>query len=116
MFGKPTELFNPRIIREGAHGQRFQSSGRVPALQYLDWAERVYASRNGVFGFKLLSEDFQFVARIPGFLDYLAGCEIVRLTRDNKLAQAVSCHFATTTGQWMANDPPQIKANGVPYN
>jgi LPS sulfotransferase NodH len=105
LLGKPGELFNPRVVKGGHFQKRFEFDGAVPLADYLEWIETDLSTPNGVWGAKLLWEDFSFLQGFPAFRAMFSEARIYLLARRSKVRQAVSYFLAQQTGQWMATDP-----------
>jgi LPS sulfotransferase NodH len=72
----------------------------------LDFMESRLATDNGVFGFQIDGE--RFFRSSDYFRDKLRSFEVVYLTRDDLLLQAISCYRATQFGIWRANSPGAV--------
>jgi LPS sulfotransferase NodH len=116
LLGKPGELFNPRVVKGGHFQKRFEFDGAVPLAEYIDWIETELSSPNGVWGAKLLWEDFSFLQGFPAFRAMFSEARIYLLTRRSKLRQAVSYFLAQQTGQWMATDPASKPIEEVEFD
>ena len=124
-FGAPKEYLNPMQLWDW--GQRFghpawrallrvapPSMAPVLArgwttravLAHLARVEARRTSANGVFGLKLHAHHAHhwFGTRLPGVLDK---ARVVRLVREDSLAQAISWVRAEQTGAWVAHQPVQ---------
>ena len=114
----PAEIFNPDVVRAGTFGNAYEvTEGEgLSFAAYLAWAQRTYVTENGVFGAKVLIEDFDHLRGFPAFWSLLDESTIIYLNRRDKSQQAVSYYFAEMTGQWIAGDPPRMRPEEVPYN
>lgn len=97
LMGAPSEVLNP------GYDLRFLKN-RFRATSPADYIAKLVAhrtSRNGVFGMKAHFQNFEaFLAEYPPLLDVLAPVTFIYLTREDKVAQAVSMARALQTDQW----------------
>lgn len=115
-LGRPTEFFNPDIVRTGTFGQRFSFADHVAVSDYLDWLKSAHSTPNGVFGVKMLFEDYEHLGQFPAVRALLETSTLVRLTRRRKTAQAVSYLMAVETGQWIASDVARKPIDQVEFD
>ena len=73
-------------------------------------------SNNGVFGVKLLHEDFEKFKGFAAFRRLINTSEIYYLYRNDKIRQALSYFFAEQTGMWIAQDTPIRPPSEVAYD
>jgi trehalose 2-sulfotransferase len=97
VLGAPSEVLSPtnemRIFMN-----RFKTSS--PA-EYIDKLVARRTSPNGVFGMKAHFHHFEaFLKGYPALLDALSPMTFVYISRQDKVAQAVSMARALQTGQW----------------
>lgn len=116
LLGRPTEHFNPDIIRRGAFGRRFAFEEPLPCSAYVAWLRDQHSTPNGVFGTKVLYEDLATYFRFPSFVDLMRGSRCILLRRRDKARQAVSYFFAAETGQWVHTDTPRRDPDTLPYD
>lgn len=115
-LGRPTELFNPKIVMNGAYGRRFGKLPPVSISQYISWMDENFSTKNGVLGIKLLWEDMEYLGRFSEFSNLLEKAYILRLSRLQKLGQAISYFLAQETGQWIATDPARKQPHEVDFD
>ena len=125
--GNPQEYFGQTLIEElriHAHIAHTQDIG-----EYLDRVTELGASSNGVFGMKLMAQQTRtFVRRASerkgAAFDSLRtalesvypGIRYILLTRQNKVAQAISFYRALTDQVWKQRSPDPPRARTVPYD
>lgn len=98
VMGAPLEYFNPRC-------EMLQMAGRLGAQHIREYVQRLFAIRtspNGVFGFKA---GIEIVVR-TGVLPLFPDLRCIRITRSDRLAQAVSYAIAEQTDQWSSLGAP----------
>lgn len=115
-LGRPGEMLNPDIVRSGRFGRTYESQGPISTAAYIDWLKVNFSSPKGIFGIKLLYEDFENFAGFPAFQEILRNSRLYVLRRRSKLKQAISYYFAERTGQWVAADPPRMPIEDVPFD
>lgn len=115
-LGRPGEMLNPDTVRSGRFGRELPPGTPVSTSAYLDWLRATFSSPVGVFGIKLLYEDFETFAGFPAIQDLFANAQIYVLRRQSKLKQAISYYFAEKTGQWVATDKPRMPVEEVPFD
>jgi LPS sulfotransferase NodH len=116
VLGRPTEHFNPDIVRRGAFGRRFTFEEPLPCGDYIAWLYEHHRTPNGVFGTKVLYEDLANYFRFPAFAELMRGSRCILLRRRDKARQAVSYYFAAETGQWVHTDKPRRDPESLPYD
>lgn len=116
VLGRPAEYFNPKTILRGVHGYELDGPGTISAGHYIEWLKEKRATKNGIFGVKILYEDFDAFRSMPAFRAFLNSCEIFYLHRQSKTRQAVSYYIAEISGQWIAEDPPLVPLDKIEYN
>lgn len=113
--GKPTEFFGPTLGEEFRSNQHVAHAGDV--LGYLDRIIAPSTTPNGVFGMKLLASQTEVFLRraaehknVP-FTSLQTALEsefphlqYLWLTRQNKVAQAISFYRALTTQTWVLRE------------
>jgi trehalose 2-sulfotransferase len=105
-FGFVHEYLNGRFARHLMErlGIEREPGGRIPLQRYLRALEQVRTSSNGCFGIKVQPNQLQehFGADRERAVELLAGLErIIVLTRDDKVAQAVSGAMSEAVGRWV---------------
>lgn len=101
VLGKPVEYFNVSPRRR-THDPKYPSDPRLQLRIVRSWG----ATQNGIYGVKLLSTQFRFLAgRIDPFRD-LPNLSLVRLERRDLLGQAISLMRARQTRQYVASLAP----------
>lgn len=97
LLGAPSEVLNPG-------GELSTLMTRVAASSPADYIAKLIArraSRNGVFGIKAHFHHFEaFLKEYPTLPEVLAPLTFIRLSRRDKVAQAVSMAKALQTDQW----------------
>ena len=116
ILGRPAEFLNPSVILKGAFGKRFNAISPVSVETYIKWLLENFRTENGIFGIKILYEDFEFLRSFSALRQLFDNSEIFLLSRRSKLRQAISYYIAESTGQWMSIDPARIPAEQVPFN
>jgi trehalose 2-sulfotransferase len=97
LLGAPSEILNPtselRVL-----------TNRLKAHSPADYIAKLLArrtSRNGVFGIKAHFHHFEaFLKEYPALLELLSPTTYIYITRDDKIAQAVSMAKALQTDAW----------------
>ena len=100
-FGVPVEY-----LQAGAMQRRFPRFAAPTTSEYLSTVMRHRTCATGVFGIKLFWPEARF-------LDQLPDPTIIRLRREDVLAQAVSTWSALVTGVWRSPSPRTAE---VPYD
>ena len=103
-------------MRRSAYREHISDGKPVSVDQFIDWIRQRHRTRNGIFGTKILHEDFQTFKTFPSFRDLFFSSRIIHLRRRSKLRQAISYFFAEETGQWVATDTPRKAVESVEYN
>jgi LPS sulfotransferase NodH len=122
ILGRPHEAFNPDLIvkRHAALGGQSAAAENtrqsVSINNYISLLKSLDTGKNGVFGTKILFEDFEHFLGFPSFTELLLSSNLIHLRRRSKIRQAVSYFFAENTGQWVASDNPIKDINEVEYN
>jgi len=117
LLGAPIEALNPDAIRQSKFFLGLKDeSGTVSLGAYLEWLRRITRSPNGVFGIKLLFEDFDTLRGLPALAGLLRNSRVIHLRRRAKLRQAISYYFAEMTGQWVARDRALMPLADVPFD
>lgn len=97
LLGAPSEVLNPTSEMR-VFMNRFNTSSPADYIATL-LARRM--SRNGVFGMKAHFHHFEaFLKEYPALLDVLAPTTYIYISRDDKIAQAVSMAKALQTDAW----------------
>lgn len=115
-LGRPGELLNPDSVRSSRFGRGIAPGSPVSMETYFAWLRQTFSSRKGVFGIKVLYEDFENFKGFPSIQDYFSSAKIYVLRRRSKLRQAISYYFAEKTGQWVATDPAGMLIEDVPFD
>ena len=115
-LGRPGEMLNPDIVRSGRFGHTYAPQDPISVAAYLDWVKANFSSPKGIFGIKLLYEDFENFVGFPALRELLHDARIYVLRRRSKLKQAISYYFAEKTGQWVATDPARMPIEEVPFD
>lgn len=121
VLGRPIEAFNPDIIllRSKKTGDANSKADGVPEINFSRYLLSLLATdvgKNGVFGTKLLFEDFEHYIGFKVFRDLFLNSTRIHLRRRSKIRQAVSYFFAAQTGQWLATDPATKALDEVVYD
>jgi len=92
--------------------------GRGNNVSYWNEILRVRTSPNGVFGFKSFVPNFTFLGNnCEELLPYIYSDHVIYLTRDDRIAQAVSYARAHQTSSWFADvreaSPPEYNFNVI---
>jgi LPS sulfotransferase NodH len=116
VLGRPQEFLNPRLVRDGAYGLRFDKPAPISVAEYIAWLSANMRSRNGVLGIKVLYDDFVAYRGFPAFQALLARSVLFYLSRRAKVQQAISHYLARATGQWRSDDQAAVPADSVPYD
>jgi trehalose 2-sulfotransferase len=112
VLGAPTEYWNFKRnagLRGRPKGTSVgnQMMERLEATSLADYLTKLLAcrtSKNGVFGVKAHSFDFEEALRqYPEMLDRLAPVSFIYIVRQDKVAQAVSMAKAAQTGAWVSS-------------
>jgi trehalose 2-sulfotransferase len=100
VLGCPAEYFNFKKTM-------FRLSARLgtetPAA-YLKAIVRIRTTANGVFGFKAHYDHLQFML-LAGLFRHLGDFKIIRMTRNDPVAEAVSLSRAIQTEEWTSKHP-----------
>jgi trehalose 2-sulfotransferase len=114
VLGAPAEYWNFRS-RPKAKPIGVQMMERLKASSAADYLEKLLAcrtSRNGIFGVKAHSFDFEeAVGQFPDMLERLSPLTYIYIQRKDKIAQAVSMAKATQTGAWVSYGKKQKTEN-----
>jgi LPS sulfotransferase NodH len=116
VLGHPLEAFNPDFMRMGGYREYIDDAKVVQVAHFIDWIRSRHRTSNGVFGTKILFEDFQTFKSFRPFSDFFFSCNVVHLRRKSKLQQALSYFFAEETGQWVATDVPRKRLDEVKFD
>ena len=99
VLGAPCEYLNPNF-------EMHTMMNRLKASSPADYLARLLecrTSRNGIFGLKSHFHNFEaFLKGYPGFLKAIAPVAYVYISREDKVAQAVSMAKAYQTAAWTA--------------
>jgi LPS sulfotransferase NodH len=115
-LGRPGEMLNPDMVRTGRFARELQPDMPISTEAYFAWLTQTFSSKQGIFGIKLLYEDFENFVGFPIFQKFLTNSTIYVLRRRSKLKQAISYFFAEKTGQWVATDPPLLSMQEVEFD
>jgi len=116
ILGKPAEFFNPDVIRSTRYYKENSNENSLSVQLYLNWLRSTHSSTNGVFGVKLLYEDFDNLRSFAAVRGLFDNSHIIFLRRRSKIRQAISYFFASETGQWVASDPPLKQLREVEFD
>ena len=104
VLGAPLEYTNPKMMRST---QRWSELFRYE-LKYWKALQRVRTGHNGVFSYKFFAHEYVEIMRErPKLIPLIAPTHVVYLTREDKLAQAISYSRAIRSGAWFANAAKQ---------
>ena len=115
-LGRPGELLNPDSVRASRFGRDIAPGSPVSMEAYFAWLRQTFTTPKGVFGIKVLYEDFDNFKGFRQIQDYFASAKIYVLRRRSKLRQAISYYFAEQTGQWVATDAASMAIEDVPFD
>lgn len=115
-LGRPIEAFNPDIVRKSAFYNAKINQDSVPVSNYISWMLEKHRTPNGIFGTKLLFEDFDVFRGFPSFVSLFNSSYTIHLRRRSKLRQAISYYFAEMTGQWISTDVARMDPTEVPFD
>lgn len=115
-LGHPIEAFNPDIIRKSAFYKSVDEEDSISVDSYISWISKRHRTQNGIFGTKLLFEDFDMFRGFSAFSTLFRNAFVVHLRRRSKLRQAISYYFAEKTGQWVSTDIAQLDPADVPFD
>jgi LPS sulfotransferase NodH len=116
ILGRPVEAFNPDIVRASRFATLPDQPGTVSAERYIAWLLANQRSSNGIFGTKVLFEDFEAFRGFGSFGKLFLESNLVHLRRRSKLRQAISYYFAEQTNQWVASDVAKKQISEVPFD
>ena len=116
VLGRPQEFLNPRIIRDGAYGMKFDKPAPISVAEYIRWLSANMRSQNGVLGIKVLYDDFVAYRGFPAFQALLARSALFYLSRRTRIRQAISHYIAQATGQWRSDDQAAVPVESLPYD
>jgi LPS sulfotransferase NodH len=100
LLGKPVEYFNV-IPRRRTHDPKYPEDPRLQLRITRSWG----ATRNGIYGVKLLSTQLKVLAGRADPFRELPNLSLVRLERRDLLGQAISLVRARQTLQYVASLP-----------
>ena len=118
VMGQPSEFLNPNgtIPPLAEKYKLVDLRGRLDLSQYLNCVTENCASSNGVFGLKLLFDQFEIFYDYACVKKLLRKCKFVLLSRKDFVSQAVSLHIATETDAWKSFEEDKSKRKFVEYN
>lgn len=117
LFGSPAEFMNPRTAKHFADRWGcVDESGVINFGAYLDRLLKVMRTSNGVFGMKILHDDYYHFRAFPAFRQFLERTKLIYLTRKDKVRQAVSYYIASRTGQWIHTDIPNVSVDAIEFD
>jgi LPS sulfotransferase NodH len=105
-FGVPAEYLNPRSVpqmRKRLLGSSGDTSDKLPLKTYMQAVERVRTSSLGIFGIKIQPNQLarMFGDKPDAMTSFLGSFDrLIFLTRQDKLAQAVSGAISQATDRW----------------
>ena len=115
-LGHPVEAFNPDFMRTAGYREHIEPDAPVSVEHFVEWLKQRHRTRNGIFGTKILFEDYNVFRRFPSFVEFFETSRIIHLRRRSKVRQAISYFFAEETGQWVATDPARRKPEDVAFD
>ena len=115
-LGTPIEAFNPDLIRASAFHRQEPDPAAVDLRGFIAWTTATHRSANGIFGTKILFEDFEKLRGFPAFRDFFLTARLIHLRRRSKLRQAISYFLAQETGQWVTTDIPRKPPDSIAYD
>lgn len=99
VFGAPLEYLNTNF-----NASIMNRLSRGGLSEYWREVQRLRQTVNGVFSYKMFVANYYLIKdRDPEFLQEIAPSHVVYLTRQDKIAQAISFARAIQTGRWFAN-------------
>lgn len=116
ILGRPREAFNPDFMRTAGYKTHVLEGNRISTAHFIDWLEGRHQTPNGVFGTKVLFEDFGIFRGFTRFHDLLAKSSLIHLRRRGKIRQAISYFFAEETGQWIFSDVAKKNLADIIYS
>ena len=117
VLGWPAELLNPDAVRASrAFIEALPDQSVVSSAAYIEWLLKTRTAKTGVFGLKILFEDFENWRYTAAFRDLFMESKIILLRRRSKIRQAISYYFAEMTGQWIHSDPARMAVEDVPFD
>lgn len=100
LLGAPLEYTNLRMMSQDPRWKRLLRR----ELEYWQALQRVRTGPNGVFSYKFFVQGYvEALNEKPKLLPRIAPTHVVYLTREDKLAQAISYSRAIRSGAWFAN-------------
>lgn len=104
LLGAPLEYTNPKMATSTPRWTALLQR----ELKYWKALQRVRTGPNGVFSYKFFVHEYVEIMRDrPNLIPLIAPTHIVYLTREDKLAQAISYSKAIRSGAWFANEMKQ---------
>lgn len=116
LLGRPREAFNPDFMRNGGYQPHIFEGNKITTAHFIDWIENRHRTPNGVFGTKVLFEDFGAFRGFESFHYLLNKSSLVHLRRRGKVRQAISYFFAEETGQWIFSDIAKKNLADIVYS
>lgn len=102
LLGAPLEYTNLKMVGRDNRWKRLLRR----ELEYWRILQRVRTGPNGVFSYKFFVQDYVEILREkPKLLAHISPTRVVYLTREDKLAQAISYSKAIRSGAWFASAP-----------
>lgn len=115
-LGHPVEAFNPDFMRTAGYREHIGADRSVAVEHFVGWIRQRHSTKNGIFGTKILFEDFETFRGFPSFSDLFFGSRLIHLRRRSKLRQAISYYLAEETGQWVATDTARKSLEDVRFD
>lgn len=118
VMGQPSEFLNPNgtIPPLAKQYNLVDPKGQLFLTQYLNSVVENQSSPNGVFGLKLLFDQFEVFYDYACVKKLLQKSKFVLLSRKDFISQAVSLHIATETDAWKSFEEDKSKRQLVEYD
>jgi len=102
LMGQPSEFLNPLggLLPVAKDNGLLDLQGRISLRTYLNYVTEKYATQNGCFGLKLLSDQLETFGKFQAVKDVLMKSRFIWLVRRDIVSQAVSLYIASETGSW----------------
>ena len=117
VMGQPSEFLNPEgsLIPGAKKYELIESDYTINLDKYLDKIIAKHSSKNGVFGLKLLYDQFENFRNFRQVKNIFKKSKFILLLRKDIVAQAVSMHIATETDMWKSFEENEEKRKMVDY-
>jgi LPS sulfotransferase NodH len=118
VMGQPSEFLNPNgtIPPLAIKHNLLDARDRLYLSQYLNFVTENFCSANGVFGLKLLFDQFEIFFDYSPVKKLLQKSKFILLSRRDFISQAVSLHIATETDSWKSFEEDKSKRKLVEYD